>query len=249
MSTFSAKAIVPLVDLTSLNETDTPADIYKLCSKAQNSAGKVAAVCVYSHLIQAAREGLDQANVSDVAIATVVNFPHGRDSIEEVVRETQKAIEHGADEIDVVLPYEAMMNGDEQHASELLSAVCREAHAQNRLVKVILETGALESEKNIIRACEISIEAGTDFLKTSTGKISVGATPEAVDLMIEAINAEHVSREVGIKISGGVRTQADAQNYLELIESRMSDGWINPQHVRIGASSLLDELLQNNQTG
>ncbi|MBV7435163.1 deoxyribose-phosphate aldolase [Cardiobacteriaceae bacterium TAE3-ERU3] len=249
MSTFNAQQIVALIDLTSLNETDTPADIHKLCSKASNSAGTVAAVCVYPHLIKAAREGLEKANISGVAIATVVNFPHGRDSVEKTVHETRKAIEHGADEIDVVLPYEAMMKGDEQHASELLTAVCQEAHAHKRLVKVILETGALETEENIIRACELSIEAGTDFLKTSTGKIKVGATPEAVDLMIESINAEHVTREVGIKISGGVRTQADAQNYLELIESRMSDSWINPQHVRIGASSLLDELLQNNQIG
>lgn len=241
---YTAKDIVPLIDLTSLNDNDTAQDIASLCAKASTAQGTVAAVCVYPRLITAAAESLKQAGAESVAIATVVNFPHGDSSIEDVERETRDALADGATEIDVVLPYRALIAGDEAHAAELLKTVCEISHQAGALVKVILETGALESEKNIIRACEIAIEAGADFLKTSTGKIEVGATPEAVDLMIEVISAEHVTREVGIKISGGVRTQADADTYLDLIASRMNDGWITPEYVRIGASSLLDELLK-----
>lgn len=245
MTTFQSQDIIPLLDLTSLNHGDSEFDIQKLCKKAATAQGHVAAVCIYPHLVPVAHRALHEAGLDDIAVATVVNFPHGRDSEHKVISETNHALDHGATEIDVVMPYEALLQGDEETPASLLKAVCEATHQRGGLVKVILETGALQTEEYIILACEIAIAAGADFLKTSTGKIDIGATPEAVDLMIEAVNAEHVSRQVGIKISGGVRTKADAQSYLELIESRMQKAWITPDHVRIGASSLLDELLNN----
>lgn len=246
MSKYHADNIVALIDLTSLNDDDTPEHIAQFVTKAKNSAGSVAAVCIYPHLIKAARKGLEDAGISGVNIATVVNFPDAQDSPADVVKQTKQAISDGAQEIDVVLPYHALLDGNEHEAHQLLAAVCKETHSHGLLVKVILETGALESKENIIRASEIAIDAGADFLKTSTGKIDVGATLEAADAMLETISAKKAADKVGIKISGGVRSEKDAQDYLELIESRMGDQWVNAKHVRIGASSLLDQLLSNN---
>lgn len=243
MTTLSAKEIIPLLDLTSLNDSDNETSTRKLCQQAVTAHGNVAAVCVYPQWVACARDALAEYGGEDIKLATVVNFPHGNDSQADVLAQTQSALDDGANEIDVVLAYQALLDGDEDTPAAMLEAVCALAHEHGALVKVILETGALETEKYILLAAKIAIDAGVDFLKTSTGKIATGATVQAVDLLIEAISAKDALARVGIKVSGGVRRKADADDYLNLIVDRLGRDWIDPTHLRFGASSLLDDLL------
>jgi deoxyribose-phosphate aldolase len=231
-----AGRVLSLLDLTSLGENDTPADIEALCGSARSSIGAPAAVCVYSEHVTTACRSLEG---TAVRVATVVNFPDGASDPERVERETRRALGAGADEIDLVLPYRALLQGQEDRARLVVKA-CLEACSVGTVMKLILETGELVSPELIRQACAIGIDAGVDFLKTSTGKVPVNATPEAVTLMLEAIAA--ADGRCGIKIAGGVRTLDDAQTYLDLVESRMGADWINPAHVRIGASSLYTDL-------
>lgn len=244
MHQYHASDIIPLLDLTSLQDDDSAASIEQFCRRAHNRLGSVAAVCVYPAFIQAAQAGLDSIGHSDIAIATVVNFPDGDSDIDNVVHATTQALNDGATEIDVVIPYRHIINGDNAHPQALLKAVSDSAHRQNALVKVILETGAL-TPAQISQAAAIAIDSGADFLKTSTGKIATGATPAAVSNMLAAIQAAAAQDRVGIKISGGVRSFDDACTYLDLIQQHMGAAWLTPAHVRIGASSLLDALLND----
>jgi len=231
-----AGRVLSLLDLTSLGESDTPARIEALCASARGAIGAPAAVCVYPEHVTTARRSLAGTAVT---VATVVNFPDGASDPRRVERETLRALGAGAEEIDLVLPYRALLLGQAERARLVVDA-CREACGGATLLKLILETGELGSPENLRQACAIGIEAGVDFLKTSTGKVPVNATPEAVALMLEAIAVD--GGRCGIKIAGGVRTLADAQAYLDLVESRMGADWIGPAHVRIGASGLYDEL-------
>ena len=231
-----AARVLSLLDLTSLGEEDTPADIEALCASARSPIGAPAAVCVYPEHVTTARRSLEG---TAVRVATVVNFPDGASDPKRVERETLRALGAGADEIDLVLPYRALLQGQPDRARLVVDA-CRGACGGGTVLKLILETGELENPEQIRQACAIGIEAGVDFLKTSTGKVPVNATPGAVALMLEAIAAD--GGRCGVKVAGGIRTLADAQAYLELIESRMGADWIDPAHVRIGASSLYDEL-------
>jgi deoxyribose-phosphate aldolase len=184
-----------------------------------------------------AQEGLKG---SSVRIATVVNFPAGGEDVGRVTDDVQEALSDGANEIDLVLPYEAVRRGDLTAATEMVEAV-REMIDQNRLLKVILETGELKDAALIETASRIAIEAGADFIKTSTGKTPVSATPEAAEIMLNAIKAS--GRPVGLKPSGGIRTVADAKIYLDLADRILGQGWATPQTFRIGASSVYDALI------
>jgi deoxyribose-phosphate aldolase len=157
-----------------------------------------------------------------------------------VTDDVQEALSDGANEIDLVLPYEAVRRGDLAAATEMVEAV-REMIDQNRLLKVILETGELKDAALIETASRIAIEAGADFIKTSTGKTPVSATPEAAEIMLNAIKAS--GRPVGLKPSGGIRTLADAKIYLDLADHILGQGWATPQTFRIGASSVYDALI------
>lgn len=231
-----AGRVLSLLDLTSLGEKDTPADIEALCASARGSIGAPAAVCVYPEHVTTACRSLAGTSVR---VATVVNFPDGASDPRRVERETLRARGAGADEIDLVLPYRAMLQGHADQARPVVNA-CREACGDKTVLKLILETGELAKPELIRQACAIGIDAGVDFLKTSTGKVPVNATPEAVTMMLEAIAA--AAGRCGIKIAGGVRTLGDAQGYLDLVELHMGADWIDPAHVRIGASSLYAEL-------
>jgi len=231
-----AARVLSLLDLTSLGEEDTPADIEALCASARSPIGAPAAVCVYPEHVTTARRSLEG---TAVRVATVVNFPDGASDPKRVERETLRALGAGADEIDLVLPYRALLQGQADRA-RLVVDTCRGACGKDTLLKLILESGELENPEKVRQACAIGIEAGVDFLKTSTGKVPVNATPEAVTVMLEAIAT--AAGRCGIKIAGGIRTLADAQAYLELVESRMGGEWIDPVHVRIGASGLFAEL-------
>ncbi|NBJ11758.1 deoxyribose-phosphate aldolase [Microvirga arsenatis] len=225
------------LDLTDLTDTCTDQAIDALCKKALDPRGPVAAVCVWPQFVKRAQENLKG---STVRIATVVNFPAGGEDVSRVSDDTQEALSDGANEIDLVIPYEAVRRGDLGAAAEMVEAV-RELVDGDRLLKVILETGELKDPKLIEAASLVAIEAGADFIKTSTGKTPVSATPEAAEIMLRAIRAS--GRPVGLKPSGGIRTVADAGVYLNLADQIMGPGWATPKTFRIGASSVYDALI------
>jgi len=236
-----ARRALPLLDLTSLNETDSDTDILRLCGRAGTSAGHVAAVCVWPHHVSVARQGLARADLqSRVKVATVINFPAGDSEADQVMLEASSTLTSGADEIDLVFPYRALLAGDERAGYRLVSR-CRQALSGYTL-KVILETGELKDPGLIRTAAEIAISAGADFLKTSTGKVEVNATPEAAAIMMEAIRDS--TRPVGFKAAGGIRTTAEAGVYLDLAADILGESWLRPERFRFGASSLLDDLLR-----
>jgi deoxyribose-phosphate aldolase len=231
-----ARRALACLDLTSLNDADTDADIDALCRRAMGDCGPVAAVCVWPRFVGRARTLLPDG----VAVAAVANFPDGSSDIARAVADTLQIVQNGGDEVDVVIPYRAL-----DTAAELLAAV-RAACAQQRL-KVIIETGEMASAGEVTRACRIALAAGADFLKTSTGKVPVNATPASATLLLQAIaeheaaHAEHPGR-VGFKAAGGVRTVADAKLYMDLTAHYLGVDAVNPNRFRIGASGLLNDI-------
>ncbi|GKV81529.1 MULTISPECIES: deoxyribose-phosphate aldolase [Pectobacterium] len=241
--TTAAQRALALMDLTTLNEDDTDEKVTALCRQANSPAGKTAAICIYPRFIPLAKKILREQGTPDIRIATVTNFPHGNDDVAIAVAETKAAIAYGADEVDVVFPYRALIAGNAQIGFELVQAckaVCQDAHV---LLKVIIETGELKQEALIRQASEIAIDAGADFIKTSTGKVPVNATPESAAIMLKAIRDKGVGERVGFKAAGGVRNAEDAAIYLQLADDIMGAEWATAQHFRFGASSLLASLL------
>lgn len=234
----SKAKILSLLDLTSLNEDDTPAVIDALCSNATQSIGKVAAVCVYPPFVAQSRARLPES--SGINVATVVNFPTGDEPLADVLAQTQQALADGANEIDLVFPYKALQQGNAAAGEAMCSQIATLVHQHAGSLKVILETGALSPE-HIAQAAQIAIAAGADFLKTSTGKIAHGASLEASAILLEQI--AQAKQPVGLKISGGVRDIATAQAYIAQAAAKMGEGWVQPENFRIGASSLLKELI------
>ena len=237
--TASSRQALQLMDLTSLNDTDTPEVIIDLCKKAKTPAGNTAAVCVYPRFVPVAKKTLNELGLNDVTVATVTNFPAGGDDIEIAVTETRAAVVYGADEVDVVFPYRALMAGNEEVGFELVRR-CKEA-CGDVMLKVIIESGELKDPALIRKASDISIEAGADFIKTSTGKVPVNATPEAARIMLEAIRDS--GKDVGFKPAGGVRTAEDAAEHLAIAADVMGADWADRNHYRFGASSLMTSLL------
>ncbi|GGZ94874.1 deoxyribose-phosphate aldolase [Ignatzschineria ureiclastica] len=241
--TDDARLALSLMDLTTLNQDDTDEKIIALCQQAQSPAGNTAAICIYPRFIPLARKTLRAQGTPEIRIATVTNFPHGNDDLEIALAETNAALAYGADEVDVVFPYRALMAGNETIGFEMVKA-CKEACAQKgALLKVIIETGELKEPALIRKASEIAIKAGADFIKTSTGKVPVNATLESAKLMLEVIRDLNVGDRVGFKPAGGVRTAEEASEYLTLARSIMGDQWLDARHFRFGASSLLGNLL------
>lgn len=240
---FPVKPLIPLIDLTSLNATDDEAGIASFVHSAVTPFGRVAAVCIYPPFVRLAREELNGNDGKNIAVATVVNFPEGQQRREEVLKATGKALDDGANEIDLVLPYHALLDDDLETPAKMVNAVSALCVAHQAKLKVIIESGALESAEKIREASVICIDNGADFIKTSTGKIKVGATPEAVATILDTILAYGVKETVGLKISGGVREIADLPPYLDLITRKMGEAWMKPQHFRIGASALLKSII------
>ncbi|WP_226572118.1 deoxyribose-phosphate aldolase [Mangrovibacter yixingensis] len=242
--TSSSLRALHLMDLTTLNEDDTDEKVIALCRQAKTPVGTPAAICIYPRFIPVARKALKSQGTPEVRIATVTNFPHGNDDIEIALAETRAAIAYGADEVDVVFPYRALMAGDEEIGFALVSACKAACTAANVLLKVIIETGELKTEALIRKASTIAINAGADFIKTSTGKVPVNATPESARLMMEVIRNMGVQETVGFKPAGGVRTAEDAQQYLQMAGDILGENWADTRHFRFGASSLLASLLK-----
>ncbi|SNS29841.1 MULTISPECIES: deoxyribose-phosphate aldolase [unclassified Azospirillum] len=231
-----ARRCLPLLDLTSLNDTDDAASTVVLCAKAVNPVGNVAAVCLWPSFVSQAKQILAGTGVK---VATVVNFPGGSFGAEKVAAQIAGALADGADEIDVVMNYADVMMGDGRRAAEHLAA-CRVACGETTM-KVILESGSLAKPVFIERAAAIAVAAGADFLKTSTGKVPAGATPSAARIMLEA--AKGADRRVGFKASGGIRDLETAAEYLALADQICGPGWVGPDTFRFGASGLLDAIL------
>jgi deoxyribose-phosphate aldolase len=230
-----AARILPLVDLTALGEDEREDQIEALCARAADVG--VAAVCVWPRFVPAARRALER---SGVKVATVANFPGGGDDIARALAETEAAVEAGADEVDLVAPLGAILEGDVGLVSEMVQA-CKAA-LDGRILKVILETGRLGAPPVITAAARAAIMAGAGFLKTSTGKAAVGATLEAAAVLLAVI--DEAEGRVGIKLSGGIRTTQHAAQYLYLIDHFMAPGWVEPRTVRFGASPpLVDDLV------
>lgn len=237
---FAARQALAMMDLTRLEEGDDDAFIERLCQRAATQYGTVAAVCVYPQWIGTARTALHQHGlVGKVAVATVINFPDGDQDADRVVQAIQSALAAGADEIDLVFPWRALRDGDAQAGRDLVAAA--RAACPDHVLKVILETGELAEPSLIRQAAEIAVASGADFLKTSTGKVAVNATPEAARILLEVIRES--GRNVGCKVSGGIRTAEQAREYFDLAANLMGADWLGPEHFRFGASGLLDDLL------
>jgi deoxyribose-phosphate aldolase len=227
---------IPLLDLTDLGDACAAHDIDALCAQAREAG--CAAVCVWPQYVGQAA-GLLRG--SPVRVATVVNFPAGGEDAERAAEDAAGALRDGAHEIDVVLPYRALMRGDEAAARAVLDTV-REVTDGGRALKVILETGVLGTPDLIAAAGRLALAAGADFLKTSTGKTEVSATPKAAETLLGLVRAHLGERPVGLKVSGGVRTLAQAAAYLELADRTMGPDWVSPRTFRFGASALLAAL-------
>ncbi len=238
----AAKNLIPLLDLTSLNDTDTTDSITAFCRKAQTPFGHVASVCIYPKFVPLVLRELNGA----VKITTVINFPSGNNDINLVSNEIKRALNAGADEIDVVFPYREFLKENIKDCAAFLETV-RNLCPQNNTLKIILETGEYPSSRQISQATQLCIEYGVDFIKTSTGKTKISATPEAANVILETIKASQ--KEIGFKASGGIRTIEEAKKYLILANAIMGPDWVTPEHFRIGASSLLNNLIETINKG
>lgn len=231
----AARALACL-DLTLLEEGATPREVDALCDRARTPHGPVAAVCVFPASVARARSRLAG---SGIRVATVVNFPGGDLPIGSIRTTAAEALAAGAQEIDMVIPWQALHAGDEGPVRETIRTIRQTA--RDAVLKTILETGALDRPELIARAATIAIAEGADFLKTSTGRAEVNATPEAVEILLEAAKA--APRTVGVKPAGGIRTADDAARLLALADRIMGPDWARPETFRIGASSLISSLL------
>lgn len=239
----AAEILIKSLDLTSLNLDDNEDTITHLCQRALTPAGKVAAVCVYPKFVILAKRLLENTGIK---IATVVNFPDGSSDPERLQTEITNALKYGADEIDVVFPYQDFLNSHIAYCEKYIK-LASELCGKKIPLKIILETGVLQKSTLIAQATKICIANGANFIKTSTGKTEVSATPEAANTILETIASGR--RNVGFKASGGIKTIEDAKKYLVLANSIMGYKWITPKNFRIGASSLLENLLETINRG
>lgn len=233
-----ARLALACLDLTTLGDADTEAEVAALAARAARATGRFgppAALCVWPRLAAFARREAPSA----VAIAAVANFPHGGTDVDAAVRDTGTAVQAGAQEVDVVLPWRAFAAGDAAAAAAVLRAVRRAS--DGLVLKVIVESGALADDARVRRAGALALAEGADFLKTSTGKVAVGATPAAARALLGTIAATAGSR-AGFKASGGVRTVADAATYIDLVRELLGADALSPARFRLGASALLDDI-------
>lgn len=246
-----------LMDLTTLRSEDTPESVRKLVGKVNSFAKDFpeyplpASICVFPNFASVVRESLESKDVHVTAVAGC--FPTSQSFIEVKVKECEMAVEAGADEIDIVLALNAFLAGDEEAAGNeirvIRSAIDKAAEKVGRKVtlKVILETGLLVSPENIAEASFLAMEAGADFIKTSTGKVSVNATPMAAYVMCECIKAfyEKTGREVGFKAAGGISTSKDAVCYHSIAKSILGGDWLDKSLFRFGVSRLANSLMSS----
>lgn len=236
-----------MVDLTTLEGMDTPGKVIQLCQKAKEPhAGipnlpTVSAVCVYPNMVGVAQKALRGTEINIASVATA--FPSGMSTLDAKVEECHRAVEDGADEIDMVISRGEFLKGNYSNVYDEIAAVkeaCGAAH-----LKVILETGELQTYENVRKASDLAMHAGADFIKTSTGKVSPAATQPVTLVMLEAIRDYFydTGRMVGMKPAGGIRKAKQAIQYLVLVKETLGVDWLSPDYFRFGASSLANDLL------
>jgi deoxyribose-phosphate aldolase len=229
-----ARVALACLDLTSLNDDDDARAIDALCKRALTPWGPVAAVCVWPRFVAQARAALPMT----IAVAAVANFPEGALDERLALTDTQAIVDAGGDEVDLVLPWRAMLDGRAGEAALLVQRV-RAACVSKRL-KLIIESGELPSADAVRQASRIGLDAGVDYLKTSTGKAAHGASLDAARVMLSAVAAQ--PRAVGFKAAGGIRTVADATGYAALVREHLGADAVGPQRLRFGASGLLGDV-------
>jgi len=238
---------IRMVDLTTLEGKDTPGKIRALAGKARRpdptdpSIPSVAALCVYPNMIATAKQALRGSGVKVAAVATY--FPSGQSPLDVKLADVRTALELGADEIDMVIDRGAFLAGEYARVYDEIVAIkeaCGETH-----LKVILETGELETYDNVRRASVLAMAAGADFIKTSTGKVQPASTLPVTLVMLEAIRDfyQQTGRAVGMKPAGGIRTSREAISYLTVLYETLGPDWMTPDRFRFGASSLLNDIL------
>ncbi len=238
---------ISMLDLTTLEGKDSAGKVHQLCQKAIHplpgdaTVPHVAAICVYPNLVPVAKAALSGSGVRVASVST--GFPAGLVPLPVKLEETRRAVAMGADEIDMVIDRGAFLSGEYASVFEEIAAV-KDACGPARL-KVILETGELETYDNIRKASHIAMAAGADFIKTSTGKVAPAATPGVVLVMLEAIRDHYFEsgRRIGMKAAGGIRTSKQALALLVLVKETLGDAWLTPELFRIGASTVTNDLL------
>ena len=236
-----------MIDLTTLEGKDSEGKVKQLCYKASHLHYKhpglpyVAAICVYPTMVPIAKKELEGTGINVASVATA--FPSGMADINAKLDEVKFVVDAGADEVDMVISRGRFLNGDYDYVSDEISQVkdaCGKAH-----LKVILETGELVTLDNVQLASDIAMEAGADFIKTSTGKVSPAATPPVVLTMLEAIRDFQIKtgKKIGMKPAGGISTAKQAIQYLVMIKETLGDDWLSPNLFRFGASSLANDIL------
>jgi len=250
---FIFKAI-SFIDLTTLEGNDTYEKVENLCNKAINPSNvkdvpTCAAICIYPRFIDFVVNKLAGTNIKTATVAT--SFPSGQVPLELKLQEVKYCIEQGADEIDMVISRGEFLSNNYKLVSDEISEIsnlCKAVKNSKPVhLKVILETGELKSPENIYLASVLAINSGADFIKTSTGKISPAATLEAAFVMLTVIN-DHYNRtgkRIGFKPAGGIRTSDEALEYISLVKNILGDEWLKPELFRIGASSLLNNLVED----
>ncbi|MHB1172479.1 MAG: deoxyribose-phosphate aldolase [Lacisediminihabitans sp.] len=255
--------IIGLIDLTTLEGADTPGKVRSLVAKAMMpdpsdlSAPRVAAVCVYGDMVPYAVDALGDAHSAGTAMginvaAVATAFPSGRASLPVKLADTRDAVLAGADEIDMVIDRGAFLSGRYGLVFDQIVAVkeaCRRDDGSYAHLKVILETGELNTYDNVRRASWLAILAGGDFIKTSTGKVSPAATLPVTLLMLQVVNDWYrlSGEKIGVKPAGGIRTSKDAIKYLVTVAETVGEDWLRPELFRFGASSLLNDVLLQRQ--
>lgn len=247
---------ISMIDLTTLEGADTPGKVRALSNKAMRpdpadpTCPSVAAVCVYPDMVPIAKEALGGSGLKVASVATA--FPSGRASLEVKLADTREAVVGGADEIDMVIDRGAFLIGDFDRVHEQILAVkeaCIRPDGSHAHLKVIFETGELQTYDNVRKASWLAMIAGADFIKTSTGKVQPAATLPVTLVMLEAVRdfRESRGRMVGVKPAGGIRTSKDAIKYLVTVNETCGPDWLDPDWFRFGASSLLNDLLLQRQ--
>jgi deoxyribose-phosphate aldolase len=250
------KLALSMIDLTTLEGMDTEGKVVQLCQKARNPHADmpdlptVAAVCVYPNMVPVAKRELLNSAIKVASVATA--FPSGMATLNAKIEEVRRVVEGGADEVDMVISRGEFMRGNYSYVFDEIAAVkeaCGEAH-----LKVILETGELQTLENVRKASDLAMQAGADFIKTSTGKVQPTATQAVTLVMLEAIRDYYFATErmVGMKPAGGIRKAKEALQYLVLVKETLGSAWLTPEYFRFGASSLTNDLLMQiakQQTG
>ncbi len=250
------KMALSMIDLTTLEGMDTEGKVIQLCQKALKPHAAmpdlptVAAVCVYPNMVKVAKERLKGSSIHVASVATA--FPSGMATLEDKLEETKRAVDYGADEVDMVISRGKFLKGEYSYVFDEIVQIkeaCGDAH-----LKVILETGELQTYENVRKASDLAMKAGADFIKTSTGKVQPASTQPVTLVMLEAIRDYYyeTGRMIGMKPAGGIRKAKQAIQYLVLVKETLGANWLTPDYFRFGASSLANDLLMQivkQQTG